>query len=48
MYIFGGVDAHQRRRNDLHRMWLRAPSLKEQVDIILICEDGLFLRPFLT
>ena len=36
MYVFGGVDANRRRRNNLHKMWMRAPSLKEQAWIKLV------------
>lgn len=30
MYIFGGIDDDSMRKSDLYKMWLCAPSLKEQ------------------
>ena len=31
MYVFGGIDMPSNERmNDLHKLWVRAPSLREQ------------------
>ena len=38
MYVFGGTDSQQLRTNKLHKMWLCAPSLKEQAWMKIVRE----------